>query len=231
MGYIVWSVHALDEGLGLLPALELQYLLAGSLLALILLVGLLLGIAVMRISFASERGKHSLRRSIRAVARMTDPVLVGAVSATVWVLTDRSGHLLLWVICATAFGLPVLLSLYLIPGFASRHVRPLIAAWVGANLAFSASLFYVTVAYPDVPQELGGVKPRCGYVEIARADASPALAREVFAAGGANDGVARSRKLSIFFSGGDAYIVRVRNVMGAHVHELRKQIVKSVADC
>ena len=34
LGYVVWSVHAWREGLGLLPAPELQYLLAGSLLAL-----------------------------------------------------------------------------------------------------------------------------------------------------------------------------------------------------
>jgi hypothetical protein len=46
-----------------------------------------------------------------------------------------------------------------------------------------------------------------------------------------NDGTIRSRKLSIFFSGGEAYIVRARGVEGANTYELRKEIVKSVSDC
>jgi hypothetical protein len=89
----------------------------------------------------------------------------------------------------------------------------------------------VTVVYPNVPQELGGVRTRCGYVEVARADASGLLTRDLFAAAQMNDGTIRSRKLSIFFSGGEAYIVRARGVEGANTYELRKEIVKSVSDC
>jgi len=75
------------------------------------------------------------------------------------------------------------------------------------------------------------VKPRCCHVEVARVDASGLLARELFPQTQTTTGIARSRELLIFFSGGESYIVRAKDPESATTYELRKGIVKSVSDC
>jgi hypothetical protein len=124
-----------------------------------------------------------------------------------------------------------ILAARFVPQLDQRFATPSTVVFVGAAFAVGAIPFLVKVVYPNVPQEIGGVKPRCGYVEISRTDASSSLARELFASNQIEGGIVRSRKLSIFFSGGDSHVVRARHLRGAHTYELRKEIVKSVSDC
>jgi hypothetical protein len=235
LGYVVWSVHALNEGLGLLPALELQYLLAGSLLAGILFAALLLGVALTLVAFASERWERSPHRSIQLAAGALPFVIGGASVVITWTLLILAGHI------AFAFLFPLVAFLVVIPlvstveslkRYVDRNERQAAVALTGGLIAVSAAVYFVTSLYPKVPQELGGVKPRCGYVEVDRADTSPLLARELFAGAQTKRGIiVRSHKLLIFFSGGETYVVRLQSGRKANTYELRKDIVKSVSDC
>lgn len=236
LGYILWSAHALDEGLGLLPALEPQYLLAGSLLAVILLVAAVLGIAIRRLVDLAFRWRNDDRRP--GWFRFVGGVMVWAFSFApiaagvgLWSAADTGIDSLLFYGLASLGVVLWMLVEWLAPRFTKRYDVSFYAVSISATFAFGAIPFLVKVVYPNVPQEIGGVKPRCGYVEMARADASPSLARELFVSNQSGSTIARSRKLLIFFSGGDAYIVRARNLRGAHTYELRKQIVKSVSGC
>lgn len=233
LGYLVWSVHAWQEGLGLLPALELQYLLAGSLLVLILLAALLTGMGMARLAPVSGRWNKSSRRSIRW---LWVPVLglagvaIGVAVTILLSLADK-GSLVPALFIASfliAVAYFLLQRMGLIPS--DPEDRPILVQIV-VPVGVAATVFYITVAYPNVPQELGGVKPRCGRVEIARVDASGLLARELFPQTQTTTGIARSRKLLIFFSGGESYIVRAKDLESATTYELRKEIVKSVSDC
>jgi hypothetical protein len=193
LGYLAWSGHALAEGLGLLPALELQYLLAGSLLALFLLTALLLGVAAMRLAYASDAWAKSSHRSIRFLAPVTTFFLGVVVALLAVVLMVFAGVGLGSAgLVAVVFGgslIAAAIVFTLLPGL-KRFERPTVVLFEGGLIAVAATIFYLVIVYPEVPQELGGVRPRCGYVEVARADASGPLARELFASAQANDGIA-----------------------------------------
>jgi hypothetical protein len=232
LGYVVWSVHALNEGLGLLPALELQYLLAGSLLVLIFLAALILGFGVLRLDLMADSWEHSPRLSVRLVGRTIFWVAVVAITAAAFTLVALADAVIAWIVFLALMAVGYLL-LQFFPKLEQRvdqRYEHSLVALVGFVLAYGAAVFYLVIVYPNVPQELGGVKPRCGYLDVARADASPSLAQELLA-GRTQSLIVRSRKLSIFFSSGDAYIVRAQNLEGAHTYEVRKDIVKSVSDC
>jgi hypothetical protein len=236
LGYILWSAHALDEGLGLLPALELQYLLAGSLLAVILLICGLLGVAIRRLVDLGFRWSRDITRprAVRVAARgmivvpSLAPVLAGV---GLWYAADTDVNSLAFYGAVALFLVLWWLVERVAPRFAKQYDVPFYVATIGATFALGAIPFLIKVVYPKVPQEIGGVKPRCGYVEMSRTDASSSLARELLPSAQGETRIARSRKLSIFFSGGDSYIVRARHLRGAHTYELRKQVVKAVSGC
>jgi hypothetical protein len=230
LGYGVWSVHALGEGLGLLPALELQYLLAGSLLALILLSSLLLGVALMRVAYGSQNWKQSPHAFVRLLGSVLPGLLGGGVAALAITLMSFAGHFLLGsLLCVVGGGLLALLSSV---GPMRRYERGSVAVFLVSLVALSSTVLFLTVIYPKVPQAVGGVEPQCGYLEVARADASAVLVQELFdPAQTETDTIARSRKLSILFSGGDTYVVRVRNLDNARTYEVRKEIIKSASSC
>jgi hypothetical protein len=228
LGYVVWSVHALNEGLGLLPALELQYLLAGSLLALIVFAALLVGLLIVALTAAAERWQRESRRPWLRQAGGSIPYAIGAAVSLV-----TTGLLIL-------AGVNPLIA-FLFPGacgfgavvtsrWTQRDEARAIMILTSGMIAIAGAVFYVTIAYPNVPQEIGGVKPRCGYLDVARADASRLVAQGLFAPH-TTGVVARSRKLSIFFAGGDAYVVRVRDAEGARTYDVRKDVVKTVSYC
>lgn len=225
LGYVVWSVHALREGLGLLPALDLQYFLAGGLFAVSLLLAGALGYLAARVADASETWKASHRRGIRLVAPWV-PIAIGlGVGIGGVLLMSAAGHLLVGFALTLAFGATLVAIGLIRPN--ARLALPIMLA--GLSI-FTASLVFVTLIYPNVPQEVGGVRPRCGYVELAAADASDDLAREILQNPNAT-GVARSKKLSIFFSGGESYVVRLRDGDNDKTYELRKETVKSTRAC
>jgi hypothetical protein len=230
LGYIVWSVHALDEGLGLLPALELQYLLAGSLLALILLSSVLLGVALMRVAYASEDWKQSPHAFVKRLGPAMPFLIGGGVTVLAYALMSFAGHGLL----AAALGMvggALLWLLSSVEPIQRRFERSLAVVYMGGLVAVASTVLFVTVFYPKVPQAIGGVKPQCGYVEVARADASAVLEQELFDPAQTDTDIARSRELSILFSGGDTYVVRARNLDNARTYEVRKDIIKSASSC
>jgi hypothetical protein len=104
LGYLVWSFHAWEEGLGLLPALELQYLLAGSLLALTLLAALSAGMAVARLMAASASWGKSEHRLMQLLARSVTGWIGLAVALLSFFLLVLAGHEVI------AFVLPAIIA-------------------------------------------------------------------------------------------------------------------------
>jgi hypothetical protein len=226
LGYFVWSVHALNEGLGLLPALELQYLLAGSLLALVFLSALTLGLAAFAILNMGTRWGSSKHVAVRGFAKVIPLLFGGAAGIVTAFLWGVAGHFHFGFILVIV-SVIVVAAVGTIPAVDSDRLW---GAWTAAMIAIGGAVLYVGVVYPRMPQEIGGVKPRCGYLDIATGDASPSAIKQLFGSQ-TTATVARSRKLSIFFSGGDVYVVRVRGATDTHTYDVRKDIVKSVSYC
>jgi len=148
LGYLVWSVHAWQEGLGLLPALELQYLLAGSLLVLILLAALLTGMGSMRLMQATARRDESSRRPAMPLVSILLGAGVTIVVMSLLILADQEIVLapLIGAFVVGGFAWVLLSWKELIPS--RPEYWPLV--YVTGQVAVAATVFYITIVYPNV---------------------------------------------------------------------------------
>jgi hypothetical protein len=98
-------------------------------------------------------------------------------------------------------------------------------------------LFFFIVLYPNIPQEFGGVKPRCAFIDIERDKLSletlenispPPLSK-------VNGQISRSIKLDIYYSNNSVLLVKPNDQKGSPyinaTFEIDKSIVHSIYWC
>jgi hypothetical protein len=276
LGYLVWSIHAWKENLGLLPALEPQYLAAGTIPSLILWLAWV-GYRFLRgIPDRVLRKLETASRTKAAIYRVIGVLCVAGFYLPIFFLEKiHSVNAGESVLAKTFFGLlaPILLITGLLlllqpskkessaeTGEAIKGnrkfgdlVRELVESFAIAPpflarvvMYFYLSLYFVGLTagyvfglYPSIPQEFGGVRPRCAYVDVVRDQVSEALQSEILPGGAAQSkpAVVRSVKLQVFFSGSDFMLVKPY-VEEGHIHnakpklfELRGPVVQAVNWC
>lgn len=184
VGYLVWSVHAWLRNLGHLPALRFQYFTAGAIpiLFVLALYGLLWGLFRLRRVIASwtdeQRGfRWLVRRGILYLAVASAAVFF--ITSLDWIEAMNVA----WMDNLQKQSLiAVYISSFLMPPTAKPNrqnlsrwwrcvyhvtsinfLRWLSAGYVVVLAVIGACLglfWFILLAYPQIPQELGGVHPR-----------------------------------------------------------------------
>ena len=259
-GYLVWSINAYRNKVGLLSALDFQYFIAGIIPVTLLAILLALIIGVLRLR---SKVKKTLVSGVRG-----------------WKLLVRQGLLVLWgislilVLLQTSnwfqnlfsrAGLNVVVTLVILTfSGTSLFMPPLgepspsgkqgfrdifkslfestkglmvvesflgsLFAWLiivaGPSLAFA---FFLSSVYPKTPQEFGGTRPRCAYLDIARAQISNETLSNIVTADQikSSDPVLRSAQVEILFSGSDVMVIRV----AGKVYQISKGSIQVVTNC
>jgi hypothetical protein len=239
LGYLAWSLHAWQNDLGLLPALDVQYFVAGVFPALILAAAFWAFRLITRAiePFLSWLYSEPRTRAKTFAHRSTGGLLF--VSGTVLVLVTVSPGLGRrigegWVLAAI-LGAGSLGSILYDRGAtdvnsrAGRFFRLFHLGNVILLGALVAAFVFMRSVYPFIPQELGGVQPRCAYLDVARSRLSPSTLAVLVEGGelGGSAPVLRSKPLEIPYASSAVVMVRLQN----RVYVLDRGAVEVITSC
>ena len=240
VGYVVWSINAWGNNLGVLPALELQYVIAGFIPVIVFMIAR--GIWV--------NGKWFLQIKWPSVVSQ---------EATGWKLILRLGVIIvflfsllgvvissilsiLWVGIALSYLAAV--SLILMPPDILNIVgRPwkigqsifrfLLLGFLPTCLLILAVFYFFFVIYPRLPQEFGGISPRCAYLDIAMDSLSKETLEAILPSNlvASQDSVVRSNRIYIYFSGGSTFLIKPENRDLETTYEINKNNIRAVTWC
>lgn len=269
LGYVVWSWNAYQNDLGLLPALEAQYFVAGIPPALILVALYFALPAVIRFSNALPSWFNpKVAKSASLRRRVVDGILGGSFVLVIGLAAVLSEDQLTWAIVAWLLAGMFLLPLSLAadeanqPNATPRTTAPrsklgrlwsmvserrdqiarLIPRWlrtfyfcyIVTALAAGGISLYVRIGYVNLPQEFGGLRPRCAYLDIEHEQVSAETLSEIAPhdARGPDAGVIRSSKVEVLFSGGGMLLVRPgENMADRRVYEIGRDTVQAISSC
>ena len=306
IGYGVWSLHSWNNGLGLLPAADLQYFVAG----LLPLVTFMVGYAILRFVMAllvrilrKPRARRALRNTViglgicgfillmipatsfagsliigavvifstflgsllptlsrgkRDIVSTPKPpqLSAAAVSSVRQFLADQQLQQMhaeskqaiadnkrlgdnLRVLLTNVFKGFRRVGAVGIAGVGFAAVR----IWAGLVylglsiylllLVIYVGIFLIFVAYPALPQELGGIRPQCAQLELAAGEVSTetieAFAPEVDP--GALPEIVRTPNVDVMYSRGDLLLVRPGRGSSGPVYQMSNAVLRTVVGC
>lgn len=262
LGYIVWSVNAYREKLGLLPAFESQYFIAG-----IVPFGVMFLLwQLIRATWSDEKpllarwgigstltwwgNFFKLLPSIFVVASVVlsqtglTKYLAGRGTLVLGVLAGVAGLLVIVAVFSIDFGEDLK---KLKPGSRETNWTQKIFLGLQFLIILAAGGFvlfiYIPFFYSKLPQSLGGVRPRCAYLDVQKngvskttlnailpLDAAPPATPMSSAAGvtiAAEPEITRSAKVEVLFSGSDYILIRVNK----EVYEIKKDVIHAAQSC
>lgn len=173
-GYIIWSVYAFSHHLGLLSALDTQYFIAGIPAVVFILCSFALGRLIFHWLFVTwplwlEKPKRltSLAKVLYPIFRHSQWILYGSFLLYWWLsyvpsLIKLGGSILSLVLMVfTILGGVVakdriMRSLGILYYILMISLFPIVILFM-----------YVLAIFPFLPQEFGGVAPRCAQLDIA----------------------------------------------------------------
>jgi hypothetical protein len=277
LGYIVWSINAWKNKLGLLPALDAQYFIAGiipTLIIVLVYIGIRFSLDYSRplpdwINPAANLigWKLVLRRVLLTVLYIVY-LLPAVMSWTKWPQKYFPSK------AALIFGVGAALSVAISVGYlffynkppakekptfsdrAGQFYRTFMRIMIVTLIGFLALNYYLNLLYSKLPQAMGGVRPRCAYLDVVRNDVSQdtlkalvppeasapisssgspgATAPHISPVGSIDKGgetlkseTVRSVPVEMLFSGSDYTILRV----GGNVFELKKDVIRAIDYC
>lgn len=199
LGYVAWSLHALVNNLGLLPALQAQYFVAGIVPAIVILMAC----AAVGYSVKLARKLQEWVSGRPAVSA----ILALSVVALPW-LSDRIPIVPRW-ISSAVFYVAILVIIFTV--YPPRWSRRFILSF-GTTYGLLGVILAMSVVYPAIPQDLGGVRPRCAFLDIFKGRVSKEMLRVLSPTGeeatpsGAD--AVRTIRVDVFYSGGDSLLVK-----------------------
>lgn len=270
LGYVVWSIYAWRNHLGILPALQAQYFLAG-------LVPLAILWATMSAAHVLNFGRGWLQRAQgtkRWVRYARSGVyLLFLVSFYGWQAREVFPGQFLSAIPGWAFWTGGLVGFVLMPDVPGVRVvgkppegepvppaeappaprsrpRPLHALLESQRVLFSSVqkgvamlapigvalwiiVTFVTVTYAQVPQEFGGVEPRCAQLDLALSEVSADFydalhARNSTASG---MGVFRTAEVRVLFDGPSFLLLRLPGEGHTDNYQVNKDAIRAIVWC
>lgn len=267
-GYIVWAITAYNNNLGLLPALDFQYFVAGAPLVLVIiglcyvvLGGLCLRRWVRRRIGPNPEGWKLYLCVAMACLGIIAYFLILANTADWFQAAFPNLARSSWFVLGLT--LIVIASSILSPelGRAPKRqdvstekervegraafleaVRNLhrsltgllwIAGWLFAFMVLLIvavlAFLFVVESYPKIPQEFGGARPQCAYLDVDKAKISSETIQGILPTGAsqADEPVVRSLGVEVLFSGGDVMMIRSQG----RVYKIAKDAIQTVATC
>jgi hypothetical protein len=213
LGYLSWALYAGTNDLGLVPALDTQYFVAGVLPVLVLAVGIVL--ALLQLRFVKWSNAEP------SPARLTSGNVILAAGAVLIVLGVLAGKVLPQRInggaeAATITGAYVAMAGAVLQGARSHpwlRLYSLGIIWlVVIFIPLLLFLEYSDKVFPHLPASLGGPAPRCVSIDLATQEVSGATSA-VLVAGGDSTGspIRHTRPLMLVFDGPQFAMLRVKD--------------------
>lgn len=254
VGYIVWALHASRYNLGLLPALESQYFIAGLAPAVVILIA-------YKLTVLGELGLAWIRRRLgdpetaleRLLNKTINTLFVGSLlfaiaggflSKPFPRFSERVQQVGIWIFIGSFFFLPdsgednappKKLSPDYISYWFFRGYRLLMLRYLGVSIAVLGIIFYAEKVHSVFPQELGGGSPRCASLDLMKSSLSDQTLKALFAEDGSGkeNQAAHSVDVDVFFAGSDYFLVkpRGRSADDRTTYEIRRDAVQSVTWC
>jgi hypothetical protein len=81
--------------------------------------------------------------------------------------------------------------------------------FLGVVMSLSVLSLYVLLAYPLIPQEFGGIRPRAAVLDVRTKDLSDTTRKALGILGGNAEAVAETKTVSVVFQTGDRLWIRV----------------------
>ena len=234
LGYLTWSISAYAHGLGLLPALEAQYFMAGVVPAIILGVVLLLLYKLATVNDFFRRlfgpDKVILKGAFRYVAYGCLAIAILAFTLEVswregWLETRILGPsgVILYnaVLPVSMMSAPYLLRY---KGLKAQVSAPKFQLVYAAALMAGLGLWGYGAYFENLPQEFGGIGSRCAYLDVRSDQVSPDTLADLTEpserrsaipqahAASAGDGAPRENRSGAAQEGQAAEVVRSRSV-------------------
>jgi len=240
-GFLIWAMHAYSLHIGLVNANQVQYISAG-------LIPLVFTICIYQLNRTVARNA-----SVMPTERLFKDakVATGCIGAPVFVLitvsavVSRGYNLKLLFLSCVMLVVIIIISVVLTILTEAAHDRvhsgPI---WLHINhgifvlcLLFMGVGLYSLEIYPCVPQEFGGVLPRCAVIEIKRLDLSygqrdillPAAERVTPADRRVDlNPVVESVPLDVLYDDGNVVDIRPHGVTNGPVYELSRSNITSI---
>ena len=245
LGYITCSIHAFINGLGMLPALDAQYFIAGSvpLLTVIVVWLIIRGAEKLRGKYSNWFKKDMTPRKLRLAQAI---LILWIATGVLWFIMSELSERFLWLETVSLILVYVVMVIFILlpnvdykffhfnmekPSRIQKGILFLVVLFFG----FLGIVFYIESAYPKLPQEFGGVRPRYAYLDIVLDQTSSETLQEIVSGNtaDANNTVVRSNMVDVYFSGSDVIIVKPHGQKGrdAPTYEIKQSIVKAVTWC
>lgn len=242
VGYLVWALHASRYNLGLLPAIESQYFIAGIAPTLVIVVAYKLTVLV-------ERGLDLIRKALGPDAVGWKRGLRVSIYGAFWgslllvfvsavlerassQLSRSMGQYAIWLFSASFFFLPE--GEFRVGRFDfGRFYKLLMVRYLGVAIAILGIIFYSERVHSVLPQELGGGRPRCASLDLVRSQVSSQTLKALLPVSNTDTEAARSVDVDVFFAGGDYLLVkpRERGELDPTTYELRRADVRAITWC
>jgi hypothetical protein len=234
LGYFSWSYHAAQNDLGLVPALDAQYLVAGVLPTIILAVGIGLVIAHVRFSrwTSKDPSPHRYRWGTALGFLGLSLAIVGVVAGFVYKSAVDA-----WSVSVAAGGAYVMMLGAILQGPKGDKIfryYGLSVLWiVVAATPLVLFLFYFEKVLAEVPAALGGPEPRCVRIDYVADQLTPgtrvnlASKETVASAVLPVAPVIQTGPVDLLFSGPEFTMVRARG----KVYSLSKEAIRALSPC
>jgi len=263
LGYAAWSLYAWANHLGLLPLLSAQFVVAGATIGvyIVLAFSIARGMWLLRARLqvwldANVQWKLTIRWAISVVSSLA--LVIGMVSSVF------SADAALTVICMYVFAFGAFLTVRLpqLPAWLQR-VNGSLARMPGAKaygflfdlvlnpgtldglgkfygVIFSVLipflfLLLALVTFVLLPQELGGARPACAFLDVDWSMVSNETRTALLAQPTeTHPRVARSVQVDVLFAGGDTILVRRRVPLAGEagpVHEISAKLITARVGC
>ena len=245
VGYIVWAVNAWKNGLGLLPAADLQYFVAGILPCVVLATAFvllrLIIAATTRLRFYTSTLNAQTRRNLDLATVVLAILTIAAGTAKSWLGISDFVATLFWLTGIAFFVFLPILGLQETSDSRTMNLFNRVRVWYSVAVSIRAYLvgLYVVVlllmnvVYPAVPQKLGGIRPRCAHLEVETSNMSKEsigmffqnLDTELDA------GTLRTGEVEIVYSRGDILMVRPPGANPSQIHQFRGGVIRAIVGC
>lgn len=232
LGYFSWAYYAAENDLGLVPALDAQYLVAGVLPTIILAISVAL--VVLHLSFSKWTAREP------SLARYQWGTRLGFLGFAMLVVGMVAGFSLkntadAWAVPLAAGGAYVMMLGAILQGPRGdkffRYYGLGVLWFIVAATPLLLVLFYVESVLPRVPAALGGPAPRCIRIDLVTEEVtyrtlSQLLTKEDLAST-SHPAVIRTGNLEWLFSGPEFMVVRVNG----DVYSLDNDAIRALAPC
>ena len=236
LGYIVWSFYAAQNNLGAITPLDTQYFVAGVVPSIIVCISIFSYFLFLNIAGTVKRNIYA-KYDDTDISKARKSALSLTFFAIVVILGNTYSYRLLmgkdksfWV--GSIYVFIMTFAGFLIDAKETklfRFFRGLQTLILILPISYVAINFYFHAAYKNLPQEFGGVKPRCSYLDIYRSSMSWETL-EIIAPKNTNvtdQEVIQTKELEILFPSREEIIIRV----DGEILNISKSAIQVIRTC